>query len=52
LPIALIVGSSLHQVSAHCFYDRTQQLWVAATARDKAVDRVLDAFPKGGPRGF
>ena len=27
--------------------DRTQQFWVAATARDKAVDRVLDVIPEG-----
>jgi hypothetical protein len=27
--------------------DRTQQLWVAATARDEAVDRVLDVIPEG-----
>ena len=27
--------------------DRTQQLWVAATARDKAVDCVLDVIPEG-----
>jgi hypothetical protein len=27
--------------------DRTQQLWVAATARDQAVDRVLDVIPEG-----
>lgn len=27
--------------------DRRQQLWAAATAREDAVDRVLDAIPEG-----
>ena len=27
--------------------DRERQLWAAATARDDAVDRVLDAVPEG-----
>lgn len=27
--------------------DREHQLWAAATARDQAVDRVLDAIPEG-----
>jgi hypothetical protein len=26
---------------------RTRQLWAAATARDEAVDRVLDVIPEG-----
>jgi hypothetical protein len=37
--------------SLHCVRvmtdDRTQQLWVAATARDEAVDCVLDIIPEG-----
>jgi hypothetical protein len=37
--------------SLHCVRvmtdDRTQQLWVAATARDEAVDCVLDVIPEG-----
>ena len=27
--------------------DREHQLWVAATPREEAVDRVLDAIPEG-----
>ena len=27
--------------------DRKLQLWAAATAREEAVDRVLDAIPEG-----
>ena len=27
--------------------DRTLQLWAAATSREEAVDRVLDAIPEG-----
>jgi hypothetical protein len=27
--------------------DETQQLWAAATPRDEAVDRVLNAVPEG-----
>lgn len=27
--------------------DREHQLWAAATPRDQAVDRVLDAIPEG-----
>jgi hypothetical protein len=27
--------------------DRKQQLWAAATAREEAVNRVLDAIPEG-----
>jgi hypothetical protein len=27
--------------------DRKHQLWAAATPRDEAVDRVLDAIPEG-----
>ena len=27
--------------------DRKHQLWAAATPRDQAVDRVLDAIPEG-----
>lgn len=27
--------------------DRTQQLWVAATARDEAVNCILDVIPEG-----
>ena len=27
--------------------DRTHQLWAAATSREEAVDRVLDAIPEG-----
>jgi hypothetical protein len=37
--------------SLHCVRvmtdDRTQQLWVAATARDEAVDCVLDVISEG-----
>jgi hypothetical protein len=27
--------------------DRTHQVWAAATSREEAVDRVLDAIPEG-----
>jgi hypothetical protein len=27
--------------------DRKRQLWAAATSREEAVDRVLDALPEG-----
>jgi hypothetical protein len=27
--------------------DRTIQLWAAATSRDEAIQRVLDAIPEG-----
>ncbi|MBV8926213.1 MAG: hypothetical protein JOZ74_12675 [Bradyrhizobium sp.] len=27
--------------------DRTHRLWAAATSREEAVDRVLDAIPEG-----
>jgi len=39
-------AKSLHYVRVMTD-DRTQQLWVAATARDEAVDRVLDVIPEG-----
>lgn len=41
-----MIAQSIHLVRV-LTDDRTHHLWAAATDRDDAVDRVLDAIPEG-----
>lgn len=52
--MTLVVNDSTKTLDAGRFHlvrvttdDRTHQLWAAATSREEAVDRVLDAIPEG-----
>jgi hypothetical protein len=52
--MTLVANESAKMLDASRFHlvrvttdDRTHQLWAAATSREEAVDRVLDAIPEG-----